>query len=266
MMGYSSYWFDGSYLGPRFLFPLAPVAVLWSARFPRTVREALGTSRFGERWAEASLGIMVLSGLALGVPARARLHEGLYEERRADAREVLGSSNVRDALVLVPTSWEDQVNARLWALDVPRSDARRLSDGIGFCALDLALSRLERRQVRSRDAVQALLPLVEDSARQGLSPAPAGELVNLDAEAEYPPVCRSRLDAKRNGVFSFLPFHLQTGFAGNLFARDLHERNPELLSRHPDRPVFVLRPDSGSAGARLEPLDLDSARVLWGWT
>ena len=35
---YFAYWHDGFFLGPRFLFPLTPVLVLWTARLPGLVR------------------------------------------------------------------------------------------------------------------------------------------------------------------------------------------------------------------------------------
>jgi hypothetical protein len=263
MAGYAHYWFDGSYLGPRFLFPLAPVAVLWTARFPRTVSKALGSSQFRERWAEASLAMMILSGLALGVPARGRAHAQLYEVRRVNVRGLVEARSLENALILVPTTWEDQVNARMWALNIPRRDARLLSDGIDFCPLDLALSRLERSRVVGTAAVGALLPLVGDSVGPGSSVTLVGEATGLRTESSYPPVCLSRFSAERSGTFSFLPFRLQTGMSGNLFARDLHELNMKLLSRHPDRPVFLLRPGPSAGQARVEPLNVDSAKVEW---
>ena len=39
---YFAYWHDGFYLGPRFMYPLIPVLVLWTARLPGILRDRFG--------------------------------------------------------------------------------------------------------------------------------------------------------------------------------------------------------------------------------
>src|SRR5688500_2904963 len=39
---YFAFWHDGFYLGPRYMYPLAPLLSLWTARFPAYVHERLG--------------------------------------------------------------------------------------------------------------------------------------------------------------------------------------------------------------------------------
>ncbi len=75
--------------------------------------------------------------------------------------------------------------------------------------------------------------------------------------ATYAPRCLARIAEDRQGFTSLVPLTLARD---NVYARDLHERNPLLLAQYPTRPVYLLAPASEQPGAPLvfRPLSRDS--------
>ncbi|MCA9737955.1 MAG: hypothetical protein KC645_10065 [Gemmatimonadetes bacterium] len=265
LLGYFAYWHDGSYLGPRFLLPLAPVLALWIVRLPRILGILRGRSRRLE-WAGAAAIVAVLvQGWVVGVPARAREYRAAYALRRLDVPAAVTAADARDAVVLVPASWGSQVLARLWGLGVSHKDAQWLFERADLCRLDHGITQLEHAPGGGpADPFAVLLPLADDSLRLGPSTLSADTTQRMLRGATYPPACVARARFERSGTLSLLPFLASWEPDGPLFVRDLHERDRVLIADHPDRRFLVARPSGASPhGFTLSPLDFDSAGVVW---
>jgi hypothetical protein len=261
---YFAYWHDGRYLGPRFLLVLAPVVALWTARFFPLLRERFGTGRVYRTAVYGSLIAIVVSACAL-IPIRGRQYQATYTTIRWDADSAAVSVGARDALVFVRESWGAQVLARLWNLEMTLSEAERFYRYVDTCVLDQAVTHVEETSLRGPAAVAALRPLLRDSARVEKTPVSPDHTERYVPGTPYPQKCRQRIEEDRAG-FTFATPLLLARDAGNVYARDLHERNAVLLAEYPDRPVFLLRPPTSreTEVPQFYPLSRDSLLKVWG--
>ncbi|MEP6689680.1 MAG: hypothetical protein ABJD07_00920 [Gemmatimonadaceae bacterium] len=255
---YFAYWFSGDYLGPRFLYPLAPALTLWTARLPIIVRD-----RWGEgapyRGTIAAYAVAAAGALAIGIPARAHAYQRIAPLERWDAGLAAERAGARDALVLVRENWGGQLVARLWALGLTRSDASFLYRRIDTCVLSERLGDVESRRLRGADALAALAPLMADSAR--LVPSPFSPRTGERAlpGLEYGERCQAQIARNNAGFLPYQPFIVARG-NGNIFARDLGARDTLLLAEHPLAPLFAVDLDLAPRGRGLfiERLSRDS--------
>jgi hypothetical protein len=120
--------------------------------------------------------------------------------------------------------------------------------------LERALTAVEQRGLRDEAALEELTSIVRSSP-------PVSNSTSAD---NLPPVCQRRARAERAGTWSLLPF-LAARNSGQVYVRDLHERNTALFRRF-SGPFYIVRPDSavGPRRPHLVPLDVDSAQ--WEWT
>jgi hypothetical protein len=260
LAGYFAYWHDGDDLGPRFLLPLAPLAVLWTVRLPGVMQRA-GRSPLIVRGTAVAIGAMIVLGCTLGTPARWRAYSSMAPARRLDVRPLRSNRELQGALVLVPASWGTQVRARMWARGLPRHDTEWIYGRTDLCELDFAVARLEREQVTDPLAsARRLMPLTSDSAKvRPTTLSPDTTEMMREGGAYYPSACQSRLREER-GEISMLHFLPQQA-DGPRFVRDMHERN-FLLEESEDVPVYRLElPRNGLPSVRR--IDLDSARYQW---
>ena len=246
VLAYGAYWHDGSHLGPRFMFALLPVLVLWSARVTGAFSGRAWTVRRG---AQAALASGALYALVTVVAVRAPSYRNANTSMRVDVAAESRGAGVKDALVLVRESWGAQLVVRLWALGVPRASAEQVYRRVDACTLDRAVEALERDGVRGDGAVAALLPLQADSARLQRSPwSPDGSERFLPG-TEYAGACAARVREDRSGYSLYAPFRLVRD--GNVYARWLPGRESEIAAQYPDRPVFVLGRASDKVDAPL---------------
>jgi hypothetical protein len=263
---YFAYWHDGFIFGPRFVFPLLPMLALWTARFPRLIRERFGP---GFSYRVTWYGFAVAAALAafVSIPARAREYARSFVPMRLDYIAPARLGRVDSALLFVRESWGTQLMARMWALGVPRSETELLYGRIDACALEQRIGVLEHSAVRDTAAFRALAPLLADSARTVKSPFSLDVTERYLPGSTYAAVCVQRLADDRLG-FTLLAPLLYANWGTNLYARDMHERNIALMRRYPDRPMYLLRPPTNDVGARLQlfPLSRDSVRAAWGGT
>ncbi len=263
-LAYFAYWFEADHLGPRYLFPLAPIVVIWTARLPGIL-----CARGAPRWLAAStaalIGVNLIAGLIIGTPERWRQYAAYAPGRRWDVDSDLLRMGIHDAVILVREPWGAQVTARLVGRGVPRPTVERLYRTTDLCALDTALAGLERDDQRWPEIAPALLALMRDSLRvvpMARSPDASSRML---PDVTYPARCEARLREDRLGTISLLPLHLAWQ-GNNLFARDLHELTPHLLERQVGRPVVLLtvRQDrSGNLVRAFEPFFADSAAQDW---
>ncbi|MFN2316420.1 MAG: hypothetical protein ABR551_05560 [Gemmatimonadales bacterium] len=245
---YWTYWHDGFYLGPRFMYPLVPLLSLWTARCAPSLRERWGARsvayRVGMFGALASLPLVVVNVVTI----RGQAYRSDMQSMRFDADKAAHQAGISGALILVRESWGAEVMVRLWARGVSRSDAEGLYLRVDTCQLDQELSRLEAEGVHGERALDRLRPLLADSSRvvrSGLSPDPSE--MALDG-ASYPPRCIERIASSWEGFTLFAP-HLLAGAHGNMFVRDMRERNSLLPFGRNAHPVYLMRPDGHRAGS-----------------
>lgn len=236
--GYWAYWHDGLYLGPRFYFPLLPIAVVWSAR--ATV--GLGhwvDGRPLRRIAVLSAVIcgVVYAGITVGT-VRAPQYTNNMQSIRADVSASARAAGVHDALVLVKESWAAQLIARMWAMDVPRSGAERLFRTVDICDLARGVHRLEVTGIRGNRALQLLKGLQQDSAKLIFSPYSPDRYQRIVPGRSYPAECVEGFRTDKDGFAHLAPMRLLRD--GNVYVRWFPGREDEIAGYFPGRPVYLL--------------------------
>lgn len=264
ILAYLLYWHDGFYLGPRFVVPLLPALVLWTARLPLVVRERVASTHL-RRGITAMLVLGVVGAFVFNLPVRIASYSAGLTSMRVDYARAAERSDVRNALVFVRESWGAQLVARLWALDVSRPMTESVYRGTDSCNLEQEISLLERDAVRGARAEQRLAVLLaRDSAFVAKSTLTPDPTERVRPGVRYAAVCLRRIEEDRAGFLHYVPLRLITT-GGNVYARDLHARDSLLLAEFPDRPVYLLT----RAGTRVDdpavflPLRRDSLAAAW---
>lgn len=241
LLGYWAYWHDGNYLGPRFLVPLLPALILWTARLPRAL--ALRIGRGTPAWAGIRAGLAAAALLAVVEIAvvRTPAYRNGMTSMRLDIERESARAGIRHALVLVKESWGAQLIVRMWALGVPRSESEILYRKTDICRLERAVAALEseeRPELRGAGALARLLPLLADSARVVRSTLTPDRTAGWQPDAPYPEPCLSRLADDARGWAHLAPLRLARD--GNVYARWLPGREAEVAAEYPNRPVYRL--------------------------
>jgi hypothetical protein len=255
---YFAFWHDGFYVGPRYMYPLAPLMALWTARLPAFIHERAGDG-LPLRTTVYSLAAAATIATVSLVPQRARQYTAGLTTMRWDADAAARDAGVHRGLVFVRESWGSQLVARLWARGLTRAQTERLYARVDACLLEQGLERLERQGVRGQAAADAFAPLMRDSLRLVPSTLSPDASERVLPGARYTPRCLQRIADDRRGFTLLTPLML-AGSDGTLYARDLHERDTLLLAAHPDREVWLLRPADSVSGAvpRFERVSRDS--------
>ena len=244
--GYWAYWHDGFYLGPRFMVPLLPVLVLWSARFPPAMRDRLPRTVPVTAALRATIAAGVAYALVSILVVRVPQYRNGMTSLRVDVAASARAAGVRDALVLVKESWGAQLVIRMWAAGIARSDAEVLYRNADACKLELALNAIEREGLRDTAARARLAPLRADSALLVKSTRSPDFTERMLPGMSYPAACEERLAADQSGFSHYAPLRLVRD--GNVYARWLPGREPEIMAAYPDRAVYLL----GRAGTGVE--------------
>jgi len=247
--GYWAYWHDGFYLGPRFVFALLPVLVLWSARAAPLLRDRLGARSLGWRAARAGALFGVAYAVVTVAFVRAPQYRNGMASMRVDVDREAARAGVSGALVLVQESWGAQLVVRMWELGVTRSDAEVFYRSIDACAIELTLLRLSSEQLRGDSAVARLRPLLADSAQLRPSDRSPDFTEKMFPGWRYPPVCEARIAEDQRGFLHLAPWRLARD--SNVYARWLPGREAEIAAAFPGRPVYRLHRASAEVGAEL---------------
>jgi hypothetical protein len=266
---YFSYWHDGFYLGPRFMFPLLPLLAVWTARTVPAIRDRVG------RRLQLIRGVLISGLIALGIgliwnlPDRARQYRSGLQSLRWDPDRAARRAGILDGLILVRESWGAELVARLWALQVSRPRADALYRKSDPCRLDSALAVLEAGTARGVIASALLDPLRADSARLLATPVTGDPSLRLVPGRSYSSYCIARIRRNQTGFTLFAPLLLARE-PGRIFARDLGARDSLLLSAYPHLPVYLLKPEGVAVGASpvFHRLRRDSLLTAWrtgGW-
>lgn len=264
LIGYFSYWHDGFYLGPRFLYPLLPVLALWASRFLPELSRL--TRRDGLVYRSGVFAVLaaVVIAMATAIPVRVQQYKNWLASMRLDYTGPARRAGVQNALILVRESWGSQLVARLWMLGVPRSETEILYRNIDTCVLELAVRRLESSASRDSVAMRELEPLLQDSARLVRTELSPDHTERMLAGSTYPALCVRRIMEDRSGFTLLAPLHVMDQ-GTNLYVRDLHARDTLLLAAYPARSIYLLVPSSSAMDASLElkPVFADSLRRAW---
>jgi hypothetical protein len=204
LAAYFAYWHSGFFLGPRFMFPLAPVAALLTAHLPDVVR-TLWPNTGAARAVVATYVAATIVMLFTALPQRVASYAGGFQSMRSDYDEIARNAGAAGAVILVRESWGSQVIQRLWALGVSRSFTEVLYRRVDTCGLDDMATQLERDGTRGAAAEARLRPLLADSARVVLSSlSPDGTERVLPGSA-YPPSCLERIQGIEAGTHCLDP-------------------------------------------------------------
>lgn len=247
VLGYWAYWHDGFYLGPRFMVPLIPVLVLWSARMPRAaLTSVVAVARAGSPSADSlrlalrtALGAGAVYALVTIAVVRAPQYRNGMTSMRVDAAASAREHGVRDALVLVKESWGAQLVIRMWAAGISRSDAEVLYRNADACKLELTLEAIEREGVRGAEARARLVLLRADSARLVKSDRSPDYTERMLPGHPYAALCEARIASDQAGFSHYAPFRLVRD--SNVYARWLPGREEEIAAAFPGRPVYLLQ-------------------------
>lgn len=261
---YFAYWYDGFYLGPRFMLPLVPVLVLWTARLPGLVRSRT-TDALPYRTVIYGYAVAATLALLVNGPARAYEYSRGMVTARWDADAAAARAGVHDALILVRESWGAQIIALLWARGIGRSETELFYRNIDSCLLYEQVLALVAAGVSGREASAALQPLLVDSAKVIRTPHSPDPTERYLPGSFYSDRCQNRIRDNWRGFTLYSPL-INAGQNGNVFARDLHARDTLLLTAFPDRPVFLLKPKDTQIGSPLQfyLAPPDSLRRAWG--
>ena len=260
---YFAYWHDGFYLGPRFVFAWLPVLVLFTARLPRLVSERYGAGRLSTG-TTAVLVAGALIAMTTSLPIRVAQYRAVLTSMRTDYSAEASRAGVHDALVFVRESWGAQLTARMWARGISRSAAASFYQHIDACVLDRAIRALELDRIRGHAAELRMVSLQRDSTRVRPSPLSPDSTEMFLPGAPYDQVCVSRLNEDRTGYAHLVPLLLERA-SGNVYARDLQERNSAILVEYPRRTVYLLRRNGNEPGAPNQWLPLRRASLTAAW-
>jgi hypothetical protein len=272
--GYAFYWFDGFFVGPRFLYSAIPAFVIFAARAPGAVSEWLGERT---RWPAARRAALLLVPLcvayAWAVPtgvSSVQLRAFYYRHQRAklkvDVDREVAAAGLDHALVFVPESWHARLVARLRALGMRPLDATHTLQSVDACALQGALDAED--SLPGTNTVQRLSRVLERARAAGhaeLVPGmPSEEVIALVPGAMPTAAClrQAALDQQETMPYALFLSRQEIDAQGRVggpvvFVRDFGERNELLRARYGDRTWYRYRaasPDGGPPAAfvRLE--------------
>jgi len=241
VLAYAAYWYEGEFLGPRFLYTALPALIVLIARALALWSERLGpSSRLPIAGAVAAC--IVAAWCVPGIPLNAL---GLATQARAarsslkqDVARTVHEAGIHNAVVFVREPFTNRLARRLWGVGFSRPGAARLLESLNPCSLFIATRAVERDSLRlSGDSVSVLARAADSITRarrppaQGVAPDPATA------------ACLAELDAdQRFGGASFGPTLLletidpQGRLGGDvIYAADLGDHNEALRERFRSR-------------------------------
>lgn len=243
LVGYAAYWHNGFFDGPRFLFPVAPVLLLYVARTPEVAERVVHATRrrVGRLIVPACLLCSWLVPLPFSsVPGRLAAQRAQRTKLKTDVVAQASAARVSNALVLVLEPWRGRLLARLRGLGVRQFDAEQVVNTTDACALQLALDEADalpaadsaslRRRVLTR--ARAVGPAVVQPgviAESRIARSPNGP---------ESPRCRAEALADTAGTMPYAMFLREQRVARDgrldgdvVWARDLGQRDSLLAAQ-----------------------------------
>jgi hypothetical protein len=263
LAAYFAYWHSGFFLGPRFMYPLVPIAALLTAQLPGLV-SARWPGRGGRVVIAGYIAATVVA-LVTVLPRRVESYAGGFQSMREDYDAIATRAGASGGIIIVRESWGAQVIQRLWALGVSRSFTEVLYRNVDTCGLDDMATQLERSGTRGAAAESRLRPLLADSARVVLSSLSPDGTERVLPGSTYPPACMERIEEDRGGYTLFGPMLLARD-SQTRWIRDLHARDTLVLSSTDLERSWIMRREPSGLTLILERVNADSVRRAWRLT
>lgn len=264
LVGYGSYWVDGTFLGPRFLYTALPAFVILSARFVALSSRAERGTRF---WPGAALLLPACIALALVPSSIGHRSTGIWLRldglRRGPVAmtqnplQDVGSASISNALVFVREPLHSRITARLRALGMAPFDAERTVSDMDACTLLAALARSDARP--DLPIAQRRVTVFEEARKAGQGRSVPGlvgaSALSITGGPQFTQECRDEIDGDRAGVEAFERFLAVSTFDDDgrlggdiVFARYLGARDSILAAdpRFSGRAWFLYHRNPGS--------------------
>jgi hypothetical protein len=245
---YFFYWHSGFFLGPRFYYGAVPWLAIAMARGWRWLWTRARRTRpaWGINWAVGSAGAVVVAWSVLSlVPQRFGVYRDSFPTFKRHPEVALARSGVQRALVLVPESWGSRLIANLWSAGAQPGLVERVYRKADACDLANLVARAASQRVAGRALNDTLAQFTAASVQAPQVRGWADPSLRLRPRADMPPNCRIELARDQAGftVFGNLAWLNPVGLDhGIVFARDLYERDPELLDQYAGWAVFRYAP------------------------
>jgi hypothetical protein len=251
LAGYVCYWGEGSFLGPRFLYTVVPVFLIYIARLPLVLRDRVHGP---VRRTAVTLLLPLWLLVAWLSPASAFSPFGVWSlAARAEQRETVSSritdeaarQHLTNAVVFVADGWHSRLTARLRALGVRPFKAQLIVGHYDACELQLRLD--EADTLGTHDArVSHVLAILHRPPSRPLPGLSGMEQLAFEPGQIFTDRCRQewrRAGALGGDLARMLPLEQldDSGrLAGNvIYARDMGARNERLRTRFGDRAWYV---------------------------
>jgi 4-amino-4-deoxy-L-arabinose transferase-like glycosyltransferase len=268
LVGYGAYWHNGFFDGPRFLFPVAPVLVLYAARLPEAAAGMTHDTR--RRVARVLVPACVLCAWLVplsfsSVPGRLLAQHDQRTKLKTDVVAQAAGAGLTNAVVFVREPWRGRLLARLRGLGVRQFDAEQVVDATDACALQIALDEADAapgpdpvaRRARVLARARSAGPATTQSgmiAESRVARAPGGPDT---------PRCHDEANADTLGTMPYAVFLREQTvdrdgrLAGNVvWARDLGPRDSLLRTELGSRRWYLYKPARSLEG-RAEFIALD---------
>jgi len=254
LVGYSAYWFEGFFAGPRFLFTAVPTFVYFAARallrlpdlVPRPVVRRvvllIAPLCILTAWVGPN-GVSTARGRMAGYRAQ-------RTKLKTDIEAQVARSGLHHIVVFVNEGWRGRLTARLRALGVGQFRAERVLNEVDACALQTALDA-EDGAPASSDSLRAERAI---GRARAFGQAQLQEGANVDQNialvpgSQPTPKCLWEYTRDASGTLAYALFlaHQHVGRDGRIggdviFVRDLGERNELLRARFADRQWYRYR-------------------------
>jgi hypothetical protein len=256
LIGYTLYWGEGSFHGPRFLYTVAPVFLIYIARMPVVLRERV----HGPVLRTAVTLLLPLWLLVAWLsPASTFQPFGVWSlAGRAEQRETVSAriadevarQHLTNAVVFISDGWHARLTARLRALGVRPFMAQLIVGHYDACGLQQRLDDADSEPaLATHDARTAHVFAILQGPPSRPVPGLSGmEQLALEPGQQLTESCREEWRRSRGlggDLARMLPLQELDGsgrLAGSVvYARDYGARNERLRARFGNRAWYVAR-------------------------
>ncbi len=252
LVAYAFYWHFGQFAGPRYLFTIVPVLIIFGARAPFLAARALPADLRLGVWASLAA-LLAVAWLAPMAPYGVLPSETAVRDSRKSLKVDVDPTldTLRGpALVFVPEQISQRITRRLWALGVSRAETAHLLATADGCAL-LDSLRLEEHRPDSIAARVERLSHVRPFVLGAYRMSVADGAFHVSDSVSVTPGCNAEL------IYDTRPVQIAYGQLllrntidadGHVngpvvYVADLTEHNEALRARFGDRPWYRLEFD-----------------------
>jgi hypothetical protein len=251
---YFFYWHRDGFLGPRFIFcgvvfllPLTASVIYRALSEPGSMVVKV-PGLFNPVAVSQFLGVLftlcLLYSVCFSIPQRFLIYQSNLASMKTDIAGLARSARVSNAIVFVPVSWGNRIIAGLRELGVPAPLVEQAYRTVDHCLLHQVL--VQARQKReSRESIESqLAEMIGEKqllVKKNLSGDPS---LRLRPNLSLAPACAEELRYDQLGYLDYTAHLLENNpaFEGDIVvARDLRERNAELIRYYPGKKAYLFR-------------------------